>query len=86
MPGHAVYTIYCSKHVLSEDVLDRYVKDGKLHTVKLLTKTNALPRWGERFYKGPNYICVVEESVVDPVGKTFTTYSRNITMTKFMVR
>ena len=76
-----------SKHVLTEDVLERYVdKEGKLRTIKLLTKTNPLPRWGERFYHGPKFVAIVEESIVDPKGQVFTTYSRNITMEHFMVR
>jgi hypothetical protein len=29
--------------------------------------------------------CVVEESIVDPVSRTLTTYTRNITFNKLMV-
>lgn len=75
-----------SKHVLTEDVLERYIRDdGKLYTIKMLTKTNPMPRWGERFYKGPKFVTIIEETIVDPDTSTFTSYSRNITMTHFMV-
>lgn len=73
--------------MLTEDVLDRHVDDeGNLHTTKLLTKTNSMPKWGERLYKGPKFVAIVEESVVDPKAQTFTTYTRNISMSRFMVR
>ncbi|XP_077992613.1 PRELI domain-containing protein 1, mitochondrial-like [Glandiceps talaboti] len=67
-----------SKHVLTEDVLCRYVKDNKLISKKLYSKTNKLPRWGEMLVPGPKQICIVEESIVDPVAKTLTTYTHNI--------
>lgn len=38
-----------SQHVLSEDVVSRELREGKLHTKRLLTKTNRVPKWGERF-------------------------------------
>ena len=34
---------------------------------------------------GSRVACLVEESVVDPVAKTLTTYTRNITFTRLMV-
>ena len=79
-----VYIIY-SKHVLSEDVVEREVKDGCLWSRRLITKTNKLPKWGERFVPGSKSACIVEESVVDPVKKTLTTYTRNINLTRIMV-
>lgn len=74
-----------SKHVLSEDVVEREVKDGCLWSKRLITKTNKLPKWGERFVPGSKSACIVEESVVDPVKKTLTTYTRNINLTRIMV-
>ena len=72
--------------MLTEDVLQRYVDDsGNLHSIKLVTKTNSLPKWAERFWKGPSHVVIIEESVVDPVEQTFTTYSRNITSTHSLV-
>lgn len=73
-----------STHVLSEDTILRRLKCGKLYTSRLLTKTNKLPKWGEHFVSGPRFVCVVEESIVDPKKKTMTTYTRNIGYTKIM--
>ena len=67
-----------SKHVLSEDVIEREVVGNKLFTKRLLKKSGRLPRWGERHFRGLKYVYVVEESVVDLPAKTLTTYTRNI--------
>jgi len=73
-----------SKHVLSEDVISRHFEGNKLVSKRLLTKTNKIPKWGERFVGGDSHIVLIEESVVDPDKKTFTTYTRNIGLTKIM--
>ncbi|CAH1258667.1 PRELID1 [Branchiostoma lanceolatum] len=75
-----------SKHVLSEDVISRKIEDNKLHSFRLLTKTNHLPKWGERFLPAgtPKFASIVEESVVDPVAKTFTTFTWNLNFTRIM--
>ncbi|XP_055337440.1 PRELI domain-containing protein 1, mitochondrial-like [Paramacrobiotus metropolitanus] len=74
-----------SSHVLSEDVLDRRLTDdGKVVTIRVLSKTNHMPKWGERFIRGPQHVYIVEESIVDPVNKTLTTYSKNVGYTKVM--
>lgn len=73
-----------SKHVLTEDVVSRCIEGTKLRTTKLISKTNRLPKWGEKFVSNPTG-CLVEESVIDPVNKTLTTYTRNITYQKLMV-
>ncbi|XP_046368079.2 PRELI domain-containing protein 1, mitochondrial-like isoform X2 [Haliotis rufescens] len=73
-----------SKHVLTEDVVNREMRQDGLHTTRLLTKTNPVPKWGERFVPGPRQVCIVEESIVDPEKKIITTYSRNIGMQKLM--
>jgi len=72
-----------SNHVLSEDTLERSIKDGKLYTKRLLSKTNHVPKWGERFYNARS-VKIVEESVCDPVERTLTTYTRNVAFTKVM--
>jgi hypothetical protein len=75
-----------SSHVLSEDTIHREVNnDGKLYSRRLLTKTNKVPNWGKRFFKSGNFVCIIEESVVDPKEKTLTTYTRNIGFNKIMV-
>ncbi|XP_076631313.1 preli-like [Colletes latitarsis] len=72
-----------SLHVLSEDTVSREIKNGMLYTTRLLTKTNRLPKWGERFIS-KNIVKIVEESIVDPKTKTLTTYTRNLGYTKVM--
>jgi len=74
-----------SSHVLTEDTVSQISRGSQLFSKKLLTKTNSLPRWGERFVPGPRYVCVLEESVVDPKSKTLTTYTRNIGYTSIMM-
>jgi len=74
-----------SSHVLSEDVVERSIKDGCLKTKRIISKTNKLPKLGERLVAGMKTACVVEESVVNPRDKTFTTYTRNIGLTRIMV-
>lgn len=54
-----------------------------LYTKRLLSKTNRVPKWGERFYNAKS-VKIVEESVCDPKTKTLTTYTRNIAFTKIM--
>lgn len=75
-----------SKHVLSEDVIDRHIReDGCLYTKRLLTKTNDLPKWGQRFVGNLRKAYIIEESIVDPKKKTIVTYTKNIgTLTKVM--
>ncbi|KAK7074497.1 PRELI domain-containing protein 1, mitochondrial [Halocaridina rubra] len=72
-----------SSHVLSEDTVVRKVVDSKLHSKRLLTKTNRMPKWGERLISARN-VNVIEESIVDPHKKEFCTYTRNVGLTKVM--
>ncbi|KAL7301171.1 hypothetical protein TKK_0006142 [Trichogramma kaykai] len=72
-----------SSHVISEDTISREIKDGKLYSKRLLTKTNRVPKWGEKFIKHNN-VKIIEESIVDPKEKTLTTYTRNLGYTKVM--
>lgn len=74
-----------STHVLTEDTVSQVTSGNRLLSKRLLTKTNSMPRWGERFVPGPRYVCVIEESIVDPVNKTLTTYTRNIGYTSLMM-
>ncbi|XP_017889837.1 PRELI domain-containing protein 1, mitochondrial [Ceratina calcarata] len=72
-----------STHVLTEDTVSRKIENGVLHTTRLLTKTNGLPKWGERFIS-INVVKIVEESIVDLKNKTLTTYTRNLGYDKVM--
>ena len=81
-----MYVSLDSNHVLSEDVIERELRDGCLVSKRLISKTNKLPRLGEHFVPSKvKSACVVEESIIDPKAKTFTTYTRNISLTKIMV-
>lgn len=70
--------------MLSEDVLHREVKENQLHSIRLFTKTNKLPKWGEHFIHN-NVVKIVEESILDPSKKTLVTYTRNVGYTSVMV-
>jgi hypothetical protein len=76
--------LFHSKHVLTEDVVHRRVdRNGCLFTKKLLSKTNACPKWAERFISARS-LFIIEESIVDPVKKTLITYTRNISCLNYM--
>ncbi|KAB7502803.1 UNVERIFIED_CONTAM: hypothetical protein RMT77_007091 [Armadillidium vulgare] len=73
-----------SSHVLTEDTVSRKVVDNKLYTKRLLTKTNHLPKWGEKFVTNVRNVKIIEESIVDPVNKEVCTYTRNVGLTRVM--
>ncbi|KAJ3650305.1 hypothetical protein Zmor_022001 [Zophobas morio] len=72
-----------SKHVLSEDTVCRNVRSGRLFSTRLLSKTNPIPKWAERFITS-KHVHIIEESIVDPVNKVLITYTRNLGYTKVM--
>lgn len=74
----------CSKHVLTEDVVQRCVdRSGCLLTKRLMSKTNSCPKWAERFISTRS-LFIIEESIIDPVKKTLVTYTRNISCLNYM--
>lgn len=68
-----------SKHVLSEDVLDRQITPGgQLYTRRLLTKTNSLPRWGSAIFRNmKKVVYILEESIVDVKQEKMKVYTWN---------
>jgi hypothetical protein len=77
-----------SKHVCSEDVIHRSLTDNNvLVTKRLLVKERNfhMPKMFDHFVQQYKHVYVMEESYVDPVKKTLTTYTRNFSLTKFMV-
>ncbi|XP_043347436.1 PRELI domain-containing protein 1, mitochondrial isoform X1 [Dermochelys coriacea] len=77
-----------SKHVLTEDIVHREVTaDQKLLSRRLLTKTNRMPRWAERFFPAnvSHSVYILEDSIVDPQNRTMTTYTWNINHARLMV-
>lgn len=76
-----------STHVLTEDVVYREVTaDHRLLTRRLLTKTNRLPRWAERFFPAnlARSVYIVEDSIVDPRNRSMTTFTWNLNHTRLM--
>ncbi|NXX87328.1 PRLD1 protein, partial [Urocolius indicus] len=77
-----------SKHVLTEDIVHREVTaDHKLLSRRLLTKTNRMPRWAERFFPAnvARSVYILEDSIVDPKNRTMTTFTWNINHARLMV-
>ncbi|XP_036614900.1 PRELI domain-containing protein 1, mitochondrial-like [Trichosurus vulpecula] len=75
-----------SKHVLTEDIVHREVtSDRKLLSRRLLTKTNRMPRWAERFFPAnvAHSVYILEDSIVDPQNQTNFTW--NIDHVRLMV-
>uniref|UniRef100_A0A3B5LVD0 PRELI/MSF1 domain-containing protein n=1 Tax=Xiphophorus couchianus TaxID=32473 RepID=A0A3B5LVD0_9TELE len=76
-----------STHVLTEDVVYREVTtDHRLLSRRLLMKTNRLPRWAERFFPSgmSRYVYILEDSILDPVNRSLTTYTWNLNHTTLM--
>lgn len=76
-----------SKHVLSEDVVSRYINADKiLITKRLLVKERnvPIPKWLERFTHVPKHVYIIEETHCDPKSKTLVSYTRNFTFTSAM--
>ncbi|XP_033373592.1 PRELI domain-containing protein 1, mitochondrial isoform X2 [Parus major] len=76
-----------SKHVLTEDIVHREVTpDHKLLSRRLLTKTNRMPRWAERFFPAnvAHSVYILEDSIVDPKNRTMTTFTWNINHARLM--
>ena len=76
-----------SKHVVSEDVISRYLTDdNKLVTKKLLVKerTFQIPKWAER-YVSIKRVYIIEETICDPKNQILTSYTKNFSSTSLMV-
>ena len=74
-----------SSHVLTSDVLSRYIDaQGQLCSFRLFLKTgSAIPRWGRSFVSTP-HAYIVEESTVDVQHRKMKTITRNITYARLM--
>ncbi|XP_018026406.1 protein preli-like [Hyalella azteca] len=72
-----------SGHVLSEDTIARRVENGKLHSTRVIVKTNRMPKWAERIVTARK-VAVVERSTIDPASCTIETVTTNVGLTKFM--
>lgn len=65
--------------------MQREIRSSRLFSKRLLSKTNSIPKWAERFIS-TKQVFIVEESIVDPQNKILTTYTRNLGYAKVMVR
>ncbi|XP_063220738.1 PRELI domain-containing protein 1, mitochondrial [Bacillus rossius redtenbacheri] len=72
-----------STHVLSEDTVFREVRGHQLFSKRVFTKTNRVPKWGERFVSA-HTVKILEESVVDPREQVLVTYTRNLGYVRVM--
>jgi len=86
---HAIFQRYpnpFASHVLSEDTVYREIVNGTtLYSRRFLTKTNKVPKWGERWLSGfRRSVPLLEESYVDNETKTITIYTRNVGYSNFM--
>lgn len=70
--------------VIGIDVMDRKVSDGILHTHRLICTKFGLPAWANNLL-GKDRTCYVSEySKVDPMRKTMTLESRNLSLCNYL--
>jgi len=74
-----------ASHVISCDVISRtHTPAGTLLTTRLILKRGALPRWAPRGIVSRAESWVIEESEVDPMGKTVRCLTKNLDHVKVM--
>lgn len=74
-----------ASHVLSCDVISRSVSpSGSLMTTRLILKRGAMPRWFPKGIVSRAETWVVEETEVDPVGRTVKCKTKNLDHVKVM--
>ncbi|KAF8922213.1 MSF1-domain-containing protein [Mucidula mucida] len=74
-----------ASHILSCDVISRELTPaGTLLTTRLILKRGALPRWAPKGIISRTEAWVIEESEVDPLGKTVQCRTKNLEFTKVM--
>jgi len=90
-PWHEVVQAFWSRypnphsgHVLTEDTVQRQLAaDGCLRSKRVVTKTNRMPRWGERFLAART-VAVLEESACEPARRRLVTLTHNLGHTHLM--
>jgi hypothetical protein len=74
-----------ASHVVSCDVISRsQTESGSLVTTRLILKRGALPRWAPQGIVSRAESWVIEESEVDPTGKTVECRTKNLDHVKVM--
>jgi len=72
-------------HILSCDVISRdMTPSGTLLTTRLILKRGALPKWAPEGIVSRSESWVMEESEVDPWGRTIRCTTRNVEFTKVL--
>ncbi|PFH54759.1 hypothetical protein AMATHDRAFT_134253 [Amanita thiersii Skay4041] len=72
-------------HVVSCDVISRVqTPSGSLVTTRLILKKGALPRWAPKGIISRAESWIIEESEVDPIGKTVRCRTKNLDHVKVM--
>jgi hypothetical protein len=73
-----------STHVLTSDVIDRYLKGNTLITLRLLKKQSKVPRWGQYILK-MDEAYILETSQVNLETNEMTMKTRNLSHRKIML-
>lgn len=74
-----------ASHVVSCDVISRtHSPSGTLLTTRLILKRGALPRWAPQGIVSRAESWIIEESEVDPMGKTVRCRTKNLDHVKVM--
>ncbi|KAJ7596720.1 MSF1-domain-containing protein [Mycena floridula] len=74
-----------ASHILSCDVVSRSItEEGTLVTTRLILKRGAIPRWAPQGIISRAESWVIEESEVDPMGRTLRCKTKNLEFTKVM--
>ncbi|KAJ3268822.1 hypothetical protein HDV01_002174 [Terramyces sp. JEL0728] len=74
-----------ASHVLSADVIDRYVdSQGILHSTRLFLKKGKIPSWGAALIKIPEAY-ILETSSVNPKTKEMVIHQHNLSHTKLLL-
>ncbi|KAF8592014.1 MSF1-domain-containing protein [Ramaria rubella] len=74
-----------ASHILSCDVISRTITpEGSLRTSRLILKRGVLPKWAPRGIISRAESWVIEESDVDPEGKTVKCVTRNLDHVKVL--
>ncbi|KAJ3718408.1 MSF1-domain-containing protein [Lentinula raphanica] len=74
-----------ASHIISCDVISRNVTpSGTLQTTRLILKRGSLPRWAPKGIISRAESWTLEESEVDPLGKTLRCTTKNLEFTKVM--
>jgi len=64
--------------VVAIDIVDRKIKEGRLHSHRLLTTQWGVPKWAQPLFGPDKMGYASEHSVVDPEQKVMTMMSRNL--------